>query len=233
MTRVTDNISRFPLLPLPALHKGRDNTSTNELNLILFLSFFFLFLSPICTCKSSVLLSHGHGRPPLPGEKGQEEDDEGEGRKGSCTFFCLAFCQCKGVESSKVYDGLADGEVALHRPRQVEELGRDELEDLVHVDVVRRAGEEEGRLHRSRVCPGLKFQKKKILHQKQEYNGKKPSNLLSSDFKGLTYGAHNSWTHMSKGITSEEFLSNTTCFFNNSKPNAKHMVLCSRILCQN
>lgn len=44
-----------------------------------------------------------------------------------------------GGRSSEVYDGLADGEVALHRPRQVEELGRDELEDLVHVDVVRRA----------------------------------------------------------------------------------------------
>uniref|UniRef100_A0A0A9DB92 Uncharacterized protein n=1 Tax=Arundo donax TaxID=35708 RepID=A0A0A9DB92_ARUDO len=57
--------------------------------------------------------------------------------------------------SSEVYDGLADGEVPLHRPRQVEELRRDELEDLVHVDVVRRAREEEGRLHRSCVCSGL------------------------------------------------------------------------------
>lgn len=56
---------------------------------------------------------------------------------------------------SEVYDGLADGEVPLHRPGEVEELGRDELEDLVHVDVVRRAREEEGRLHRSCVCSGL------------------------------------------------------------------------------
>jgi hypothetical protein len=63
--------------------------------------------------------------------------------------------------SSEVYDGLADGEVALHRPRQVEELRRDELEDLVHVDVVRRAREEEGRLHRSCVCPGLRATQKK------------------------------------------------------------------------
>ena len=59
---------------------------------------------------------------------------------------------------SEVYDGLADGEVPLHRPREVEELGRDELEDLVHVDVVRRAREEEGRLHRSCVCSGLSCQ---------------------------------------------------------------------------
>jgi hypothetical protein len=56
---------------------------------------------------------------------------------------------------SEVYDGLADGEVALDGAGQVEELGRDELEDLVHVDVVRRTREEEGRLHRSCVCPGL------------------------------------------------------------------------------
>lgn len=59
---------------------------------------------------------------------------------------------------SEVYDGLADGEVPLHRPGEVEELGRDELEDLVHVDVVRRAREEEGRLHRSCVCSGLSCQ---------------------------------------------------------------------------
>jgi len=69
----------------------------------------------------------------------------------------------RGGRSSEVYDGLADGEVALHRPRQVEELGRDELEDLVHVDVVRRAREEEGRLHRSCVCSGLLGTHKSLL----------------------------------------------------------------------
>jgi hypothetical protein len=72
-----------------------------------------------------------------------------------CCSSQLVLWSTRSDSGSEVYDGLADGEVALHGPRQAEELGRDELEDLVHVDVVRCAREEEGRLHRSCVCTGL------------------------------------------------------------------------------
>lgn len=95
----------------------------------------------------------------------QERSDprKTKGRVAALPSSRLVVCSTRSG-SSEVYDGLADGEVPLDGPRQVEELGRDELEDLVHVDVVRRAREEEGRLHRSCVCPGLTNQYKKKKH---------------------------------------------------------------------
>ena len=36
----------------------------------------------------------------------------------------------------EINNGLSDGEISLNSPRQIKELSRNELEDLVHVYVV-------------------------------------------------------------------------------------------------
>ena len=48
-----------------------------------------------------------------------------------------AFAMHKGRIGLKIDNGLSDGEVSLHGPREIENLGRYEFEHLVHVYVVR------------------------------------------------------------------------------------------------
>lgn len=56
----------------------------------------------------------------------------------------------------EVDDGLSDRQVTLHGPRQVEQLRGYELEDLVDIDVVGRAREEERGVEGLRVRPSLR-----------------------------------------------------------------------------
>lgn len=52
---------------------------------------------------------------------------------------------------SEVDDGLSHGQVTLHGPWQIEQLSRNELEDLIHIDVVGCTREEQGGIEGFRV----------------------------------------------------------------------------------
>ena len=58
-----------------------------------------------------------------------------------CIFFFP--CYTQEEDGLEINDWLSNGEISLHCPWQVKELGRDKFEHLVHINVVRCARKEE------------------------------------------------------------------------------------------
>lgn len=69
----------------------------------------------------------------------------------ACIFYVQMHVEPANCKPLEVDDGFSDGQIPLNSPRQVEELRRDEFEDLVHIYVVGRTWKEECRIHGPRI----------------------------------------------------------------------------------